>query len=97
MNTRLVLSILCALVAVCYALQAFAQSAANYDLHWNVHGAGGGAMSGANGYALNGTIAQNDAGPLGASTSANGYALNGGFWWGVAIDRSDEIFKDGFE
>src|SRR4051794_4862921 len=97
MNARLRLSIVCTVLAGCYALQVFAQSAANYDLHWNIRGTGGGAMSGANGYALNGTIAQNDVSPLGASTAANGYSLNGGFWRGVARDRSDRIFEDGFE
>ena len=72
-----------------------AQSGGGYDLHWNVPGAGGAAMSGASGYILNGTIGQADASPAGAMTGASSYALRGGFWAGV--HENDVIFRNGVE
>lgn len=73
---------------------AQAQSGGGYDLHWNTLDAGGQATSGANGYALNGTVAQADAGvPAGG---ANGYGLRGGFWPGVH-EAGDVLFRNGFE
>lgn len=81
--------------ALTSASLALAQSGGGYDLHWNVPAAGGGAMSGANGYTLNGTVAQADASPAGALNGANGYAMQGGFWAGV--HENDVIFRNGFE
>ena len=72
---------------------ALAQSGGGYDLHWNVPAAGGGSMSGANGYILKGTLTQADANPAGAMTGNGGYALRGGFWHGPP----DVIFANGFD
>ena len=55
-------------------MYASAQSGA-YDLSWNSV-AGGGAKSTNNGYAVNGSIGQPDAGRL----SGGVYGLRGGFW-----------------
>jgi len=84
---------LCMLMSV--APLILAQSGGGYDLHGNTQNAGGGMLSGASGYTLDGTIAQPDANSFGAMTSANNYALLGGFWPGV--DEGDVIFRDGFE
>lgn len=72
---------------------ALAQSGGGYDLHWNVPAAGGGYMSGANGYALKGTLTQADANPAGTLAGNGGYAVRGGFWHG----QTDRIFANGFE
>ena len=85
--------VLCALLVAAPLIRA--QSGGGYDLHWNRSAAGGGAMSGGNGYTLNGTVAQTDATPAGALNGANGYVMHGGFWAGV--HENDEIFRNGFE
>ncbi len=75
---------------------SLAQSGGGYDLHWNTSAAGGGAMNGASGYTLIGTIAQPDANAHDPMTGSGSYALRGGFWVGVH-EGSDEIFRNGFE
>jgi hypothetical protein len=77
---------------------AAAQVGGNYDLHWNVTGAGGAKMSGGV-YTLNGTVGQADASASGAMTGASNTALRGGFWKAaVSCDgHSDAIFCSGFE
>jgi hypothetical protein len=83
--------------ALADATMALAQTGGGYDVHWNVAAAGGGAMSGANGYAIDGTIAQVEVTPGGAMSGATNYALRGGFWVGIANLQSDVIFRSGFE
>jgi hypothetical protein len=51
---------------------------AGYDLTWWTADGGGGNSAG-NGYSLNGTIGQPDAGTI---ASGGGYTLAGGFWHG---------------
>ncbi|QBB69974.1 hypothetical protein ELE36_06140 [Pseudolysobacter antarcticus] len=73
---------------------ALGQSAGGYDLHWNVTTAnGGGAMTGANGYTMTGTIGQPVAGPSTAMTVASD-SIVGGFW---SVHANDVIFRTGFE
>lgn len=76
---------------------AKAQVGGNYDLHWNVVGAGGATMNGGT-YALTGTAGQADASPGGAMTGTN-TSLHGGFWKAaVSCDsHADAIFCNGFE
>jgi hypothetical protein len=83
---------LCALLTS--APLVIAQSGGGYDLHWKTIDAGGGTVTGASGYSLSGSVARQDASPLGAAT-AGGYALRGGFWPGVG--EGDVIFRSGFE
>ena len=52
-----------------------------YDLSWNSVD-GGGAKSTNNGYAVQGSIGQPDAGQLGGGS----YSLRGGFWGGAGIE-----------
>jgi hypothetical protein len=77
---------------------AAAQVGGNYDLHWNVTGAGGAKMNGGV-YTLNGTVGQPDVSATGAMTGASNTALYGGFWKaGVSCDyHGDAIFCSGFE
>jgi hypothetical protein len=72
-----------------------AQSGGGYDLHWSTQSAGGGAMNGANGYTLHGTIARPDA-TASAMIGSGDYALRGGFWAGVH-ETGDRVFSNGFE
>lgn len=73
---------------------AVAQSGGGYDLRWNTQDAGAGTMTGANGYALIGTIGQSETGA--AQAGNGGYALRGGFWPG-AHAVGDTIFRGDFE
>jgi len=73
-----------------------AQSGGNYDLRWSTLTSGGGMMSGASGYSLNGAISPPDANAAGSMNGAGNYALRGGFWAGVH-ESSDAIFRNGFE
>ncbi len=77
---------------------AAAQVGGNYDLHWNVTGAGGARTTGGV-YTLNGTVGQADASASGAMTGASNTALHGGFWKAAASCdyHGDAIFCSGFE
>lgn len=72
-----------------------AQSGGGYDLRWSAQGAGGGTMSGPNGYTLAGTLARPDA-SASTQTGASAYALRGGFWAGIH-ETGDNVFRNGFE
>jgi hypothetical protein len=62
-------------------VSGIALAAGSYDLSWwTVDGGGGSSMG--NGYTLNGTLGQPDAGTL---SSGGGYILTGGFWDGGTI------------
>jgi hypothetical protein len=74
---------------------ALAQSGGGYDLHWNAQDAGGGTMTGANGYDLNGTVAQPDANALGVISGNGSYELLGGVAPGLG--EGDVVFRNGFE
>jgi len=68
-----------------------AQSGAGYDLHWNALPSGGGAMSGADGYTLDGAVAPANT----ATAGGSGYTLRAGFWSGV--HENDVVFRNGFQ
>jgi hypothetical protein len=73
--------ILCCLVLVLSLIfTGAAHAVTGYDLSWWTVDNGGGAITG-NGYSLNGTIGQADAG---ATMSGSAYRLAGGFWAQVA-------------
>jgi len=78
MKWRLVFTIV--LVLILFASGA-ALAAGSYDLSWWTVDGGGGTSRG-NGYTLNGTLGQPDAGTL---TSGGGYTLAGGFWHGGEV------------
>jgi len=77
MKRRLVFTIV--LVLILFASGA-ALAAGSYDLSWWTVDGGGGSSSG-NGYTLNGTLGQPEAGTL---ASGGEYTLAGGFWHGGA-------------
>jgi hypothetical protein len=86
----------CVAALVAGASVALAQSGGGYTVRRDTIDGGGERMSGANGLVLTGTVGQADAGV--AMSGANGYALTGGFWSaGVAVERPDALFADGFE
>ena len=60
---------------------AWAAVETGYDLSWWTVDSGGGTSSG-NGYTLNGTLGQPDAGTL---ARGGGYTLVGGFWHGGVV------------
>ena len=60
------------------SLSGIALAAGSYDLSWWTVDGGGGTSNG-NGYTLNGTLGQPDAGTI---ASGGGYTLAGGFWHG---------------
>ena len=60
---------------------AWAAVETGYDLSWWTVDSGGGTSSG-NGYTLNGTLGQPDAGML---ARGGGYTLAGGFWHGGVV------------
>jgi hypothetical protein len=62
-------------------VSGMALAAGSYDLSWWTVDGGGGTSSG-NGYTLNGTLGQPDAGTL---ASGGGYTLAGGFWHGGVV------------
>jgi len=70
-------------------VSGLALAAGSYDLSWWTVDGGGGTSSG-NGFTLNGTLGQSDAGSL---ASGGGYSLAGGFWHGgVAISPEAKIY-----
>jgi hypothetical protein len=70
------------LIVLILSLSGLALAAGSYDLSWWTVDGGGGTSSG-NGYTLNGTLGQPDAGTV---ASGGGYTLAGGFWHGgVAV------------
>jgi len=75
MKRRPVFTLILVLVLL---VSGVALAADPYDLSWWTVDGGGGTSSG-NGYTLNGTIGQPDAGTL---ASGGGYTLAGGFWHG---------------
>lgn len=73
------LGLVLVLLLVLLGLSGLAQAqSGSYDLSWWTVDGGGGTSSG-NGYSLNGTLGQPDAG---AVASGGGYTLAGGFWHG---------------
>jgi hypothetical protein len=71
------------LILLILSLSGFALAAGSYDLSWWTVDGGGGTSSG-NGYTLNGTLGQPDAGTV---ASGGGYTLAGGYWHGGAVTR----------
>jgi hypothetical protein len=69
------------LILLILSLASFALAAGSYDLSWWTVDGGGGTSSG-NGYTLNGTLGQPDAGTV---ASGGGYTLAGGFWHGGVV------------
>jgi hypothetical protein len=70
-------------------VSGIALAAGSYDLSWWTIDGGGGTSSG-NGYTLNATLGQPDAGTL---ASGGGYTLAGGFWHGgVAVSPETKIY-----
>jgi hypothetical protein len=62
-------------------VSGMALAAGSYDLSWwTVDGGGGSSMG--NGYTLNGTLGQPDAGTI---SSGGGYTVGGGFWHGGVV------------
>ena len=68
-------------------VSGMALAAGPYDLSWWTVDSGGGTSSG-NGYTLNGTLGQPDAGTL---ASGGGYTLAGGFWHGGVATSTETI------
>ena len=83
MKKILVLGILILLIL---SLSGFALAAGSFDLSWWTVDGGGGTSSG-NGYTLNGTLGQPEAGTI---ASGGGYTLAGGFWHG-GVAASPEL------
>jgi hypothetical protein len=75
MKLRLALTLVLVLIVF---VSGIALAAGSYDLSWWTVDGGGGISNG-NGYFLNGTLGQADAGML---ASGGEYALVGGFWHG---------------
>lgn len=70
-------------------VSGMALAAGSYDLSWWTMDGGGGTSS-RNGYTLNGTLGQPDAGAL---ASGGGYTLAGGFWHGgVAASPETKVY-----
>jgi len=67
------------------SLSGLALAAGGYDLSWWTVDGGGGTSSG-NGYTLNGTLGQPDAGTV---ASGGGYTLAGGFWHGGVVAAAE--------
>lgn len=85
-----------AFVSIAIVSVALAQSGGGYTVRRHTIDGGGERMTGANGLVLTGTVGQPDAGV--ATSGVNGYALTGGFWpAGIAVERPDALFADGFE
>jgi hypothetical protein len=68
-------------LALIVFVSSIALAAGSYDLSWWTVDGGGGTSSG-NGYTLNGTLGQPDAGTI---SSGEGYTLVGGFWHGGVV------------
>ena len=66
------------LILLILSLSGFALAAGSFDLSWWTVDGGGGTSSG-NGYTLNGSLGQPDAGTI---ANGGGYTLAGGFWHG---------------
>ena len=84
MKRRLVFTLVVVLVLLLavFSLAGLARAQlGNYILNWWTVDGGGGTSSG-NGYTLNGTLGQPDAGTI---ASGNGYTLAGGFWHGGVV------------
>lgn len=60
-----------------------------YTLDWWTVDGGGATFTGGNGYTLNGTVGQPDAGVL---SGGDGYTLGGGFWKGGALSTGYDIY-----
>jgi hypothetical protein len=70
-------------------VSGIALAAGSYDLSWWTVDGGGGTSNG-NGYTLNSTFGQPDAGTL---ASGGGYTLAGGFWHGgVAVSPEMKVY-----
>ena len=77
------------LIVLIISLSGIALTAGGYDLSWWTVDGGGGTSSG-NGYTLNGTLGQPDAGTV---ATGGGYTLAGGFWHGgVAVSVQMKVF-----
>jgi hypothetical protein len=84
MKRRLIFTLVLVFVLL---VSGAALAAGSYDLSWWTVDSGGGTSSG-NGYTLNGTLGQPDAGTL---ASGGGYTLAGGFWHGGVATSTETI------
>jgi hypothetical protein len=84
MKKKILFILICLVAMLLLAVSAFAAS--GYDLSWWTVDGGGGTSTGSNGYTLNGTIGQPDAGTL---SSGGVYTLTGGFWHGGVVASSE--------
>ena len=86
MKRRLALTLVLMLIVF---VSGIGLAAGSYDLSWWTVDGGGGTSSG-NGYTLNGTLGQPDAGTL---ASGGEYTLAGGFWHGgVATSPETKVY-----
>ena len=86
MKPRLVLPLVLLLIVF---VSGMALASASYDISWWTVDGGGGTSTG-NGYTLNGTLGQPDAGTL---STGGGYILASGFWHGgVAVLPNTSIY-----
>ena len=77
------------LIVLILSLSGLALAAGEYDLSWWTVDGGGGTSSG-NGYTLNGSLGQPEAGTI---ASGGGYTLAGGFWHGgVAVIPMGKLY-----
>jgi hypothetical protein len=80
MKRKILFALLLTLLLLVAASAAYARLDGYSISWWTVDGGGG--TSSANGYTLNGTLGQPDAGTV---SSGGGYTLAGGFWHGGAV------------
>ena len=86
MKVRIALTLVFVLIVL---VSGMALAAGSYDLSWWTVDGGGGTSSG-QGYTLNSTLGQPDAGTL---ASGGGYTLAGGFWHGgVAASPETQVY-----
>ena len=82
MKPRRIFMLALILLLALFSMAGLAQAQlGDYILNWWTVDGGGGTSSG-NGYTLNGTLGQPDAGTL---ASGGGYTLAGGFWHGGVV------------
>jgi len=80
MKQKILLTLVLVILLLAAASAAYARLD-GFSVNWWTVDGGGGTSSG-NGYTLNGTLGQPDAGTI---ASGNGYTLAGGFWHGGVV------------
>ena len=74
---RLLVAMILSAAGVAVGGSILAQTGGGYDLTWSTVDGGGATFSAGDGYRLDGTIGQSDAG---GPQTADGYTLQGGLW-----------------